>query len=442
MAAHQRAFNDVPGLPASWTTCFEYPKHPHLGGGAFAKIYQVVERSTGQKSALKVMQRSWYASRGMETQLRNEVSAMQRCAEHGLSRYVVKLFDAIEDNGNIFARMELCQCSLLDVVQRQPGSRLTDGQLMVFGRQLCQGLQDLHSAGILHRDIKPENLLIAADGVLKIADFGWCTDLHTRPTELAGTFQFMAPEILESQVQTEAVDVWSAGATLFELAVGGGLLQQFLLAGPTGCSATDPHQANAIRKMRLLAEIRDRCPLPKHGRPDYVPPALWDLLQTMLMPCVAERIPLPGALGSAFLQDTFMSCPAHQGTASYSGPPRPATGVVQNYCTVKLMPNPWQPTAVMSTPMKDYGMYVLDSSSPRSSEGSTAAPSTNNSTPDVSPRTAITLRPEMLVGPSWAPAPLVHVPPAWGVMGMPMPVATPQAFLPAAGNMIVPHWWM
>lgn len=408
--------------------------HPHLGGGAFAKIYQVVERSTGQKFAMKVMQRSWYASRGMETQLRNEVSAMQRCVEQGLSRYVVKLFDAIEDNGNIFARMELCRCSLLEVVQRQPGSRLTDTQLTVCGRQLCQGLQDLHLAGILHRDIKPENLLLAVDGVLKIADFGWCTDLHTRPTELAGTFQFMAPEILESKVQTEAVDVWSAGATIFELAVGGGLLQQFLCAGPTGCSATDPHQGNAIRKMRLLAEIRERCPLPKQGRPDYVPLALWDLLHKMLMPCVAERISLRGALVSAFFQ----------GTLSYSGPaPNPTAGVAQNYCTVKLMPNPWQPTAVMSPTMKDYNMYIMDSSSPRSSVGSTTAPSTTNSTPNASPRTAITLRPDMLVGPSWTPAPVVHVPAPWGVLGMSTPVATaPTAFMPAAGNMILPHWWM
>merc|ERR1719215_1912205 len=111
---------------------------------------------------------------------------------------------------------------------------------MNWTMQLMSGLRDLHNLGILHRDIKPENLLIA--------DVGWCADLRDAPSSLAGTFQYMAPEmLLQRGVQTEAVDVWSSGVTMTQLLTGRQLLTTYLGPNATGLSATDPHQATKVK---------------------------------------------------------------------------------------------------------------------------------------------------------------------------------------------------
>ena len=78
-----------------------------------------------------------------------------------------------------------------------------------------------HRISILHRDIKLDGLLLAADGCLKIADFGylgWSIDVSEHVRRLAGTFEIMAPEVLAGRgVQTPANDVWSSDVAKFQL---------------------------------------------------------------------------------------------------------------------------------------------------------------------------------------------------------------------------------
>lgn len=81
----------------------------------------------------------------------------------------------------------------------------------------------MHEHGIIHRDLKPENLLISDRGNIKIADFGWAgvkeqTDSlkHT----MCGTWDYMAPEIMENKPYNEKIDVWAVGVLLYELTQG------------------------------------------------------------------------------------------------------------------------------------------------------------------------------------------------------------------------------
>ncbi len=57
------------------------------------------------------------------------------------------------------------------------------------------GLEYLHAKGIVHRDIKPENIVLAANGVAKICDFGSAARCGELPWAPAGTIQFMAPDL-------------------------------------------------------------------------------------------------------------------------------------------------------------------------------------------------------------------------------------------------------
>lgn len=82
----------------------------------------------------------------------------------------------------------------------------------------------LHSKGIIHRDIKPENIVVTADGVAKLCDFGLAIDTAKEtPVSCVGTIWFMAPELLcydPRRGYTDSVDVWSLGCLAFEMIMG------------------------------------------------------------------------------------------------------------------------------------------------------------------------------------------------------------------------------
>lgn len=298
----------APNLPQRWTQALEYARDAHLGNGSFAQIFKIVAKRTGEQFAMKVMDRRFYAARKMEPQLNCEVEAMRQTTRAGRTDHIVKLLDTFEENGAVFLRMELCGISLESLSLQQPHRQLAEHDVAPWAQQLFCGLQDIHALGIIHRDIKPENLLLGTDGKLKIVDFGWCTWVQnealmrrsTAGPSLAGTFQFMAPEILEEGPQTEAVDVWSAGASLLELLTGQALIT--VLRSPTGLSNSDPFRAGKIRAMQVLTEIRQKCPPAPHAKPPNLSSCCWAFCQALLVPQAYARISVPDALCHRWLQ--------------------------------------------------------------------------------------------------------------------------------------------
>ncbi|ORX51271.1 kinase-like protein [Hesseltinella vesiculosa] len=96
-----------------------------------------------------------------------------------------------------------------------------------FTRQICQGLAYLHHRHILHRDIKAANILVEADGVCKISDFGLSKkndydeayDQNSRMS-LRGSIYWMAPEVVKNEPYSAKVDIWSLGCTVLEMFTG------------------------------------------------------------------------------------------------------------------------------------------------------------------------------------------------------------------------------
>ncbi|KAI8066793.1 kinase-like domain-containing protein [Gongronella butleri] len=100
---------------------------------------------------------------------------------------------------------------------------MTEREKACCFKQMMQGLAYLHSVGVAHRDIKPENLLLAADGTVKITDFGvsdvfrfvWESQCH-KSRGLMGSEPYIAPEAFEQkEYWGAAIDVWSAGIVLY-----------------------------------------------------------------------------------------------------------------------------------------------------------------------------------------------------------------------------------
>lgn len=303
--AAQEAAEAQVHLPPTWARDFEVcPQQPLLGKGTFGQIVKVIQRSTGLPFAVKVCERSFFSARGMDSHLASEVETLRRATKRRC-RHVVRLQDLFADCAHVFLRMELCGGgNLQQVALKRPGSRIPENEVAPLILQLCTGLQDLHAIGILHRDIKPENLLLTLDGCLKIADFGWATLASSATSSLAGTFHYMAPEVLLGwQVHTEAVDVWSSGAALFEILTG-----HVVITKPTetGFSAIDECRGIQVRKERLLLEIAAKCPLPQERRFSFLSNHCWVLLTMMLMPETDRRISVHDVLNQQWLHSALM----------------------------------------------------------------------------------------------------------------------------------------
>lgn len=198
-----------------------------LGNGAFGKVYKVKRRSDGVVMALKIIDLSALSSNAQEV-LRNETELFS-LLEH---RNLVKCYDTFQNvsAGEQYVAMELCERSLKDLIMecRRSQKYLSEKTIWLYTAQILQGVSYLHSRYkpndtrlkcIIHRDLKPDNILLTSESMIKICDFGISRPLGvvSKAMTLAGTYHYMAPEIIKGQKYTEKVDVWSIGCVVYEL---------------------------------------------------------------------------------------------------------------------------------------------------------------------------------------------------------------------------------
>ena len=94
-----------------------------------------------------------------------------------------------------------------------------------LGIQICDALQYAHQHGVVHRDLKPSNLMLAADGKVKLTDFGIAKDLDatqlTGTGRTLGTAAYMAPEQIRGNPPvSHKTDLYALGVVLYQLLVG------------------------------------------------------------------------------------------------------------------------------------------------------------------------------------------------------------------------------
>ncbi|PRW57442.1 Transmembrane 9 superfamily member 4 isoform B [Chlorella sorokiniana] len=180
---------------------------------AWAAVFEVEEVQGGCRLALKRTLITELSPKEREVSV-NELRLQASLHHPNLVRYHDGF---IEGDKHLCAVMDLLPAGDLEGVIRahiKRRQRLPEADVWCYLLQACRGLDHLHQHSIIHRDIKPANMLLGQNGLLKVADLGVAGVLQAT---CIGTPNYMAPEIWKRQCQTVKADVFSLGATLYEL---------------------------------------------------------------------------------------------------------------------------------------------------------------------------------------------------------------------------------
>jgi serine/threonine protein kinase len=190
-----------------------------IGRGAMGVVYEAERLADGRRVALKVLARMDGAGRARE-RFEREAGVLAALAHPN----VVRVFELGQADGRTFFSMELVDGTSLEAAIRARDGRPYDGDVRRLAARfadVADGLHAAHAQGVVHRDLKPSNLLVAADGTIKVADFGLAhlagaARALTKTGDRLGTPLYMSPEQLTGRRVDARTDVYSLGATLYE----------------------------------------------------------------------------------------------------------------------------------------------------------------------------------------------------------------------------------
>ncbi|KAK9820795.1 hypothetical protein WJX74_004813 [Apatococcus lobatus] len=187
-----------------------------IGEGSFGKVYKGRRKFTGQITAMKFIMKHGKSEKDIRN-LRQEIEILRRLRHEN----IIQMLDSFETKTDFCVVTELGHGELFEILEDDRD--LPEEVVQGIAKQLVRALDYLHSNRIIHRDMKPQNILIGANGVVQLCDFGFARAMSCNTmvlTSIKGTPLYMAPELVQEQPYNHTVDLWSLGVILYELFVG------------------------------------------------------------------------------------------------------------------------------------------------------------------------------------------------------------------------------
>jgi len=212
-----------------------------LGVGGMGAVYQAWDAELSVAVALKVIRtRRHRPSQDLEKRFKNEL-LLARSVTH---KNVVRIHDLGEIDNKKFITMSYVQGHDLATLLRQHG-RFPIPRALHMARQIAAGLEAAHEAGVVHRDLKPANIMIGADDLALIMDFGISASTEEAASGgIIGTLEYMAPEQGAGHTVDGRSDIYAFGLILHEM-----------LAGPRSVASKTPQDRVDAMKHRIVDGI-------------------------------------------------------------------------------------------------------------------------------------------------------------------------------------------
>ena len=189
-----------------------------LGEGTFGVVRLATHILTGEKVAVKILEKRKILEEADVTRIEREIKILKMLHHNN----IVQLYSVTQTSTTIYLIMEYASGKeLFDYIIFK--KRLPEIEACKFYQQILSGIEYLHKLRVVHRDLKPENLLLDSKKDLKIADFG-LSNLYPNNELLktaCGSPCYAAPEMINGKdYKGHLVDIWSSGIILFAMICG------------------------------------------------------------------------------------------------------------------------------------------------------------------------------------------------------------------------------
>ena len=243
-----------------------------LGKGSMGVVYRGHDAYVDRPVAIKVATNAEADDDGESMAKRMFVNEARSAGRLDHAN-VLKVYEAGEENGMPYMVMEFIDGGDTLRSYCKPDTLLPLPEVINLIRQSADTLDYAHSQGVLHRDIKPANIMLTANGVAKIGDFGIARRMGMDQTQIIGWFGsplYMSPEQAQDKDLTMQSDLFSLGSVFYEM-----------LAGQP------PFAAKGLSS--LINKVVNDDPEPLPNMREDVPEIVWRVIKKMLAKDIANR---------------------------------------------------------------------------------------------------------------------------------------------------------